>query len=74
MQRETGADPSRVTLTLEGFHCLRCDHEWVPRGTDEPVICPKCKSAYWNKPRRIRGDQGTVATTRPVPRKSSKSK
>lgn len=37
------------------YQCDRCNHEWYPRlQTDEhPAICPKCKSAYWNKPRRI---------------------
>jgi DNA-directed RNA polymerase subunit RPC12/RpoP len=38
---------------LEGYECERCGHKWIPRATteDEPTICPKCKSPYWNKPR-----------------------
>jgi DNA-directed RNA polymerase subunit RPC12/RpoP len=38
---------------LEGYRCERCGHEWVKRETTEgdPVICPKCKSPYWNRPR-----------------------
>lgn len=41
-------------VKLDGFKCLRCEHVWVPRETtiEEPVICPKCKSPYWNKPRQ----------------------
>ena len=48
-----------------GHRCLRCEHEWVPRGVEQrtdgkkptepdeqPRVCPKCKSPYWNKPRR----------------------
>jgi DNA-directed RNA polymerase subunit RPC12/RpoP len=47
-----------------GYRCLRCAHEWVPRGIElpegkkppepkeEPRVCPKCKSPYWNRPRR----------------------
>lgn len=37
------------------YQCDRCEHEWYPRlqTTELPAICPKCKSAYWNKPRRI---------------------
>ena len=31
--------------------CLRCGHEWLPR-QDELVQCPKCKSAYWNTPKK----------------------
>lgn len=40
---------------IEGFECERCKHQWIPRLkiVEEPVMCPKCKSAYWNKPRRI---------------------
>ncbi len=43
-----------MKLMLEGYKCERCGHEWVKRSTTEgdPVICPKCKSPYWNKPRR----------------------
>lgn len=45
----------RVPITVMGFRCERCGHEWIPRtesGGDEPRICPKCKSAYWNQPRK----------------------
>lgn len=38
------------------FLCLRCKHTWngrCPEGEDykkwTPVICPKCKSPYWNR-------------------------
>ena len=37
--------------------CKRCGHEWAPRNKKEtPIICPKCKSPYWNKP-YIRADK-----------------
>jgi len=40
-------------VTLEGFRCERCGHEWVPRDKgQEPTVCPKCKSPYWNKPKK----------------------
>ncbi len=40
-------------VTLEGYECERCRHQWVKRESTEgdPIICPKCKSPYWNKPR-----------------------
>lgn len=40
-------------VTIQGFLCERCKHIWAPRTkTDEdPVICPKCKSPYWNRPK-----------------------
>src|SRR5437870_2472561 len=44
----------RVPITLMGYRCERCSHEWLPRadGDDQPKVCPKCKSPYWNRPRR----------------------
>lgn len=43
---------AKVKITMTGFKCERCNHEWVPRNKEEPSVCPKCKSPYWNKPRR----------------------
>jgi len=37
--------PRLVTVT-----CKRCEYKWVPR-VSNPTICPRCRSAYWNKPR-----------------------
>jgi hypothetical protein len=40
-------------VRIWGFKCERCGHEWVPRESDQaPATCPKCKSPYWNRPRR----------------------
>lgn len=40
-------------VLLEGYRCERCEHEWLPRDkNEEPRVCPKCKSPYWNRPRR----------------------
>lgn len=45
---------ARVPITVMGFRCERCGHEWVPRDLDqEPKVCPKCKSPYWNRPRKM---------------------
>jgi predicted Zn-ribbon and HTH transcriptional regulator len=44
---------SVVEIRVKGFRCERCGHEWVPRDLEiEPRVCPKCKSPYWNIPRR----------------------
>jgi hypothetical protein len=45
---------ARVPITVLGFRCERCGHEWIPRGAaDEgPPTCPKCRSPYWNRPKR----------------------
>ncbi len=40
-------------LQLWGYRCERCGHDWLPREQEqEPRVCPKCKSPYWNQPRR----------------------
>lgn len=30
------------------LNCKRCKHFWVPT-KEEILICPKCKSPYWNR-------------------------
>lgn len=42
-----------------GCICLRCGWNWKPKYNNEeekimekPVVCPKCKSPYWNKPKK----------------------
>ena len=35
------------------FERERCGHEWIPRHKDqEPRVCPRCKTPYWNRPRK----------------------
>jgi hypothetical protein len=43
---------ARVPITVMGFRCERCQHEWIPRGgiDEEPRVCPACHSALWNEP------------------------
>jgi len=39
-------------IKIEGYICERCSHKWVARNREEPRVCPRCKSPYWNKPRK----------------------
>ncbi len=40
-------------VQLWGYRCERCSHSWLPRDKDqEPRVCPRCKSPYWNRPRK----------------------
>jgi hypothetical protein len=40
-------------VQIWGFRCERCGHEWAPREPEQaPTVCPKCKSPYWNRPRK----------------------
>jgi hypothetical protein len=52
--------PRLGLVTLSGFECDRCRHRWFPRGSSMPLVCPKCKSPYWNTPRSKR--KGDVTT------------
>ncbi len=44
----------RIPITVMGYRCERCEHEWLPRRNEaqEPKVCPKCKSPYWNSPKK----------------------
>ena len=44
---------SIIEIKKKGFKCERCYHKWIPYNIKkEPTVCPKCKSPYWNKPRK----------------------
>lgn len=45
---------ARVPITVMGFRCDRCGHEWIPRGgtAEEPRVCPACHSGLWNQPEK----------------------
>jgi predicted Zn-ribbon and HTH transcriptional regulator len=48
-------------ITLKGYQCERCNHKWIPREESEiPRVCPKCKSPYWDKPRKIEGKKKDI--------------
>jgi hypothetical protein len=45
---------AKVPITVMGYRCERCSHEWIPRDFDaEPRVCPKCKSPYWNQAKKL---------------------
>ena len=53
---------ARVPITVMGYRCERCGHEWIPRDFDtEPRVCPKCKSPYWNQAKRTSMSYGDFA-------------
>ena len=44
------------TVKVDAYKCERCGHIWLPRESTKsqnrkPIVCGKCKSAYWNVPR-----------------------
>ena len=39
-----------VEITKKAYKCNNCGNVWEPRSLKEkPLICPKCKSARWDK-------------------------
>ena len=41
----------KTKITKYKLKCQRCGGEWIPR-KDDVRQCPKCKSAYWDLPRK----------------------
>ena len=41
-------------ITVKECKCERCRHKWITRSNAIPKVCPKCKSPYWDRPRKIR--------------------
>ena len=40
-------------INIPKLECKRCGHRWWPR-KDDVTICPRCKSAYWDKVKKLR--------------------
>lgn len=47
-------------ISISGFMCERCGHKWISRENSNhfPLVCPKCKSPYWNTPRKNKIKKG----------------
>jgi len=42
-----------MEIEVKQLYCKRCGYSWIPRQKDV-TLCPKCKSPYWNKPKRVK--------------------
>jgi hypothetical protein len=51
-----------MKIKIDGYKCERCKHEWVKRGSKEPVVCPACKSPYWNQPKKGESHGGSTGS------------
>ncbi len=39
-----------IEIKVRGFMCNNCSYVWQPHSNNEkPLICPRCKSARWDK-------------------------
>ena len=54
--RRKARKPGPYTIEVTAFLC-RCGHEWLPKTpyqAEPPRVCPKCKSANWDRPYKFR--------------------
>jgi len=35
-------------IKIDGYQCVRCMYNWVPRKKSKPIVCPGCMSPYWD--------------------------
>jgi DNA-directed RNA polymerase subunit RPC12/RpoP len=55
---------AKVPITVLGYRCERCGHEWIPKSfKKEPLACPKCHSPYWNRPRQNKANYADFKNT-----------
>jgi len=45
---------SMSVAIIEKPRCYRCGYAWESESKEPPVVCPRCKSPYWDRPRRQR--------------------
>lgn len=69
-------DGTRVAVlrrapSVTARRCQRCAHEWLPRATRQPVVCPACKSPYWATPRHDEDTNRRAGRSGRAPTRSS---
>jgi len=42
----------KIRVKIDKYVCERCGHKWISRIKTLPKFCPKCKSNYWNIPKK----------------------
>jgi Zn finger protein HypA/HybF involved in hydrogenase expression len=45
---------AKIRVSMYGYKCERCEHKWIPRKKDYPKVCPKCKSPYWDRAKKVK--------------------
>ena len=45
--------PSFKSNRFHAHSCNRCGHKWMSSHEEKPRVCPKCKSVYWDSPRKL---------------------
>jgi DNA-directed RNA polymerase subunit M/transcription elongation factor TFIIS len=57
------------------YVCERCEHRWIPRDWENkdqglPLVCARCKSPYWNRPKKAQASENP----KPAPKKAAKKR
>ena len=47
---------------LVEYRCLRCSHHWQLKKPVKPLECPKCRSKYWNIPKKAKNTGKDILT------------
>lgn len=46
---------TKQKITVTKLTCERCGYSWIPKIPIEQVVrCSKCKTPYWNKPKKTK--------------------
>ena len=53
-----------MKIDLPERKCKRCGHNWFLKKPEEPIVCPKCKSPYWNKDKKTKQGDTNEKTKR----------
>lgn len=54
---------TKINFVPQKVWCLRCGHEWIPRGRYvvegrvDIKTCPKCRSPYWDRAKTKKSEQ-----------------
>lgn len=43
---------AKIKIVKEGYQCERCRYKWIARKKEYPIVCPKCKSPYWDRAKK----------------------
>jgi predicted Zn-ribbon and HTH transcriptional regulator len=44
--------PRQLKTPRRAYDCLRCGYRWTPYHGKRPRRCARCRSPYWDVPRR----------------------
>lgn len=63
-----------MSLVMPKYHCYKCGHDWIPRRTQRPALCPNCNYARFDDPGSLANpiNPGESVTGAPKPTGNAK--